>query len=113
MAHRKFHRKKGPRRAFLKGLAHNLIMKEKMETTVPRAKEIRPIVERMVSIAKKQQLAALRLLLSKLPKVSAQKLYHDIAPRFKDRKGGYLRIIKSGLVRKRDAVATAIIEFVS
>lgn len=111
MTHRKFHRKKGPRRSFLKGLANNLIMKEKIETTVPRAKEIRPLVERLVTIAKKQQLASLRTLLSKLPKQAAQKLYHEIAPRFKDRNGGYLRIIKEAKHRKRDGAMLSTIEF--
>ena len=109
---RKFHRKTGPRRSFLKGLANNLIMKEKIETTTPRAKEIRPIVERLVTIAKKQQLAGFRILLSKLPKQAAQKLYFDIAPRYKERKGGYLRITKESGARKRDAAPLAVIEFV-
>src|SRR3989344_5232143 len=104
---RKFHRKTGPRRSFLKGLANNLIMQEKIETTAPRAKETRPLVERLVTIAKKQQLAALRSLLSKLPKQAAQKLFYEIAPRYKDRTGGYLRITKEAKHRKRDAAPLA------
>lgn len=109
---RKFHRKKGPRRAFLKGIANNLIMREKIETTVSRAKEIRPLVERLVTLAKKQNLASLRLLLARLPKQSAQKLYYEIAPKYKERSGGYLRIVKEGRTRKRDAAPLAIVEFV-
>ncbi|KKU77207.1 MAG: 50S ribosomal protein L17 [Candidatus Harrisonbacteria bacterium RIFOXYA1_FULL_48_8] len=109
---RKFHRTAGPRRSFVKGLANNLIMKEKMETTISRAKEIRPVVEHLVTLAKKQQLAAFRILLSRLPKQAAQKLYYDIAPRYKTRAGGYLRIIKEAKSRKRDATPLAIIEFV-
>ena len=109
---RKFGWKAGPRRAFIKGLANNLIMKEKIETTTPRAKEIRPIVERFVTIAKKQQLAGFRILLAKLPKQAAEKLYFDIAPRYKDRAGGYLRIVKEAKSRKRDAAPLAFIEFV-
>lgn len=109
---RKFHRKKGPRRAFLKSIANNLIMREKIETTVARAKEIRPLVERLVTIAKNQNLASLRLLLARLPKQSAQKLYYEIAPKYKERSGGYLRIVKEGRVRKRDAAPLAIVEFV-
>lgn len=109
---RKFHRTRGQRRAFLKSLANNLIMKERVETTVARAKEMRPAVERMVTLAKKQQLASLRLLLSQLPKQSAQKLYYDIAPRYEGRRGGYLRIIKEAKGRKRDAAPLAIIEFI-
>lgn len=110
---RKFHRKRGQRRAFMKGLAHNLIMKEKIETTVARAKEVRPAVEHLLTLAKKQQLASLRILISRLPKDAAQKLYYELAPKYKDRKGGYLRIIKSAKTRKRDGAPTAIIEFVS
>lgn len=109
---RKFHRKKGPRRLFIQGLANNLIMKEKIETTIPRAKEVRPVVEKMVTLAKKQQLAGLRLLLSRLPKQAAQKLFYDLAPKYKDRSGGYLRITKEAKSRKRDGAMLAIIEFV-
>ncbi len=87
-------------------------MKEKIETTVTRAKEIRPMVERMVTIAKKQQLASLRSLLEKLPAQSAKKMYFDIGPRYQTRTGGYLRIIKGGKARKRDAASVATIEFV-
>ena len=110
---RKFHRKKGARRLFLKILAGNLIAKEKITTTVTRAKAIRPMVERLLTIAKKQQLAGLRLLVSRLSnKVAAQKLFYEIAPRYKERAGGYTRIIKLSASRKRDGAAQAIIEFV-
>lgn len=87
-------------------------MKEKIETTVARAKEIRPLVERLVSVAKKQQLANLRLLIARLPKTSAQKLFYEIAPRYQGRVGGYLRIIKHTKSRKRDNAPLAIIEFI-
>lgn len=109
---RKFGRKKGRRRAFLKVLMHNLIMRERIETTDARAKEIRPRVEKLVTLAKKQNLASLRLLLARLPKESAQKLYYEVAPRYAARKGGYLRIIKTAKRRKRDAARMAVIEFV-
>ncbi len=109
---RKFNRKTGPRRSFLKGLASNLILREKIETTVPRAKEIRPLVEKLLTIAKKQQLAGLRILLSRLPKDAAQKLFYEIAPRYKERAGGYLRITKESKSRKRDSAPLSIIEFV-
>ena len=109
---RKFHRKTGQRKAFYKGLANNLIMKEKIITTEVRAKAIRPVVEKLVTLGKKQQLASLRLLMSRLPKEAAQKLYYEIATRYQDRKGGYLRIIKQGRLRKRDSARTAVIEFV-
>ncbi len=110
---RKFHRKKGPRRSFLKNLANNLIVREKILTTETRAKGIRPFVERLVTIAKKQQLHNLRILISRLSnKDTAQKLFYTIAPKYKERAGGYLRIIKQGKNRKRDGAKTAIIEFV-
>lgn len=93
-------------------LAQNLIMHGKIETTDARAKAIRPIVEKLLTIAKGQRLQDLRLLLSRLPETGAMKLYHEIAPKYADRKGGYLRIIKGGVMRKRDGAKTAVIEFV-
>jgi large subunit ribosomal protein L17 len=108
---RKFGRIRGRRKSFLKTL-NNLIMRGKIQTTEARAKEIRPEVERLVSLAKKQNLASLRLLLARLPKDSANRLYYDIAPKYQDRPGGYLRILKTAERRKRDAAKQAIIEFV-
>mgnify|MGYP001619548329 CR=1 FL=1 len=109
---RKFHRKKGQRRAFLKGLAGNLILKEKITTTEMRGKELKSFVEKLVTLAKKQNLASLRLLISRLNKKSAQKLFYEIAPRYQNRRGGYLRVIKSGLRRQNDAARMAVVEFV-
>ncbi len=109
---RKFGRIRGRRKSFTKTLANNLILKERIQTTEARAKELRPKVEKLVTLAKKQNLASLRLLLSRLPKDSASKLYYDIAPRYKDRAGGYLRILKTAERRKRDAARQAVIEFV-
>lgn len=108
---RKFGRRRGQRRAFLKGLEHNLIMRERIATTEARAKEIRPQVERLITHGKKQNLAALRLLMKKLPKASAYKLYHEIAPRYQERRGGYLRIKKNSRMRA-DGAAMATIEFI-
>lgn len=104
--------KRSRRALFVDKLANNLIVKEKMQTTEARAKEIRPLVERMVTIAKHQSVAGLRLLLRRLPKQSAEKLFYDIAPKYKERKGGYLRIIKLAKSRKRDGAPVARIEFV-
>lgn len=109
---RKFGLKKGPRRSFLRILTHNLIDREKIVTTEARAKELRKIVERYVTYAKKENLAGLRLLTQKLPKVSAYKMYHEIGPRYKDRKGGYTRVIKQMKVRTNDGSRMALIEFV-
>lgn len=109
---RKFGRIKGRRKSFLAILIHNLIMENRIRTTEARAKEIRPRVEKLVTIAKKGDLASLRLLMKRVPKDSAYKLYHEIGPRYKDRNGGYLRIMKTAETHKRDGVNQVIIEFV-
>lgn len=109
---RKLGLKRGPRIAFKRILAHNLIMKEKIRTTEARAKEIRPLVERMITYGKKQNLAGMRLLIEKLPRDAAYKIYHEIAPRYKDRKGGYTRITKQAIPRRNDGARMATIEFV-
>jgi large subunit ribosomal protein L17 len=110
---RKFNRKRGPRKSFLKGLLSNLILREKMLTTEARAKEIRPMVEKLITIGKAQDLAALRLLISRLPsKKVAEKMYYEIAPRYKERQGGYTRITKTSKARKRDGSVVAQIEFI-
>lgn len=110
---KKFNRETGPRRSFLRILANNVIKKERVETTETRAKAIRPIVERGITTAKKGTLAARRLLISRFhdEKVVA-KLMDDIAPRYAERRGGYLRVVKSAKTRKRDGGRVAIIEFV-
>lgn len=109
---RKFNRIRGRRKLFMKSIASNLVMKERIETTTARAKEVRPFVERLLTVAKRQNLASLRSLLAKLPKDSAEKMYYDIAPRYKERRGGYLRITKRAETRKRDGAPIAVIEFV-
>ncbi len=109
---RKFGRKKGVRRAFLKILANNLIQHERMVTTEARAKELRKIVERFITYGKKNNLGGLRLLLEKLPKSAAYKVYNEIAPRYTTRPGGYTRITKQAKSRKNDGSKMAIIEFV-
>lgn len=109
---RKFHRVTGRRRAFRQGIAANLIVRGKITTTVERAKEIRPIVERFMTQAKTGQTAKLRLLQAALPKRAATKLFYEIAPRYKNRTGGYLRITKQSSQRMRDGAQMATIEFV-
>lgn len=84
-----------------------------METTETRAKAIRPVVERMVSLAKRQTLASRRVLLSRLhDKRVVGKLMEEVAPRYESRAGGYLRIRKLAKWRKRDGSRLAVIEFV-
>jgi large subunit ribosomal protein L17 len=109
---RKFGRKRGQRKAFLKILASNLISKESILTTEARAKEIKKKVERYITYGKKQNLAGLRLLLKYLPKKSAYKVFYELAPRYKDRKGGYLKIVKLSRTRKNDGAKLAKISFV-
>ncbi len=109
---RKFNRIQGKRRAFIKGLEANLIMKGRIETTEARAKELKWKVDKLVTLGKKQTLHSLRLLTSRIPKLAAMKLYHEIAPKYTERKGGYTRIVKTAKFRKRDGVRVAVIEFV-
>lgn len=110
---KKFGRLIGDRRAFLRNLVSNLIRRGQIETTETRAKAIRPLVERLVTLAKKQTLASRRLLLARThhPKVT-RKLFEDLGPRYAERKGGYLRITKLGKSRKRDAARMAKVEFI-
>ena len=109
---RKFHREKGQRVAFKKSIAQNLILKEKIRTTDARAKEMKREVEKLVTLAKKQNLASLRLLVSRTSKKTAMKLYYDIAPRYADRAGGYTRVTKVSRPRTGDGAPMSVIEFV-
>jgi len=95
----------------MKSLAFNLVAKEKIKTTEARAKELRPFIEKFVTRAKKDNLANRRLLIARLGQQTAKKLFEKIAPKYKDKNGGYTRIIKLSL-RKGDASKMAIIEFV-
>ena len=109
---RKFGMERKGRRALLKSLANALVRDEKIVTTEAKAKEIRPLIEKMITRAKGGDLAARRLLISRLGSdASAKKLVGTIAPRYKERAGGYTRITKL-LSRKSDASRQAVIEFV-
>jgi len=108
---RKFGRERDIRRAFMKSLAFNLVAKEKIKTTEARAKELRPFIEKFVTRAKKGNLANRRLLIARLGQQTTKKLFKKIAPKYKDKNGGYTRIIKLP-PRKSDASKMAIIEFV-
>ncbi len=108
---RKFGRPADFRKAFLWNLGGSLILKERIRTTEARAKEIRPLIEKAVSTAKNETLANRRLFLKHLTAKTVNKLFKELAPRFKERKGGYLRILKLG-PRKNDGARMAIIEFI-
>lgn len=110
---KKFHRVRGARRSFLRNLANDLVRNGKIETTEARAKAIRPIVERYVTMAKKQTLAARRVLIARMQNQRlVGKLMTDVAPRYAERQGGYLRVVKLMKHRKRDAAPLAVIEWV-
>ena len=108
---RKLKRVAKQRKALLRGLAVNLIMHGKIETTQAKAKELRPFVERLVSNARKGTLHKGRQVSRILPKVAAAKLARDIAPRYRECLGGYTRIIKTR-ARNGDAAPMSVIEFV-
>jgi len=100
------------RKALMRGLAASMLQHEGINTTETRAKELRRFVERLVTISKREDLAARRLALSKLPnKLLVEKLFAVYGPRYRDRPGGYTRIIKLG-PRHGDAAPMARIEFV-
>ncbi|TSC53693.1 MAG: large subunit ribosomal protein L17 [Parcubacteria group bacterium LiPW_39] len=108
---RKFGRETDQRRAFLKALAANLILKEKIKTTEARAKQLRTIIDRLISYAKKGDLAKRRILASFLSTDAVKKLIKEIAPRFQNRTGGYTRIIKIGR-RLSDGAKMVYIELI-
>lgn len=112
LAHRKFHRTKGHRRSLFANQAASLIEHEQIVTTLPKAKNLRPIVEKLITIGKKGGLHAKRQLLSFLMnnEKAAEKAM-KLGERYKARNGGYLRIIKAGF-RHGDAAPIAVIEFV-
>ncbi len=111
-ANRKFGREKNQRNALLKSLMRSLIIHEGMETTEAKAKEIRKHIEKLVTTARPGTLAARRLVASKITDAKVvKKLVDVVAPRYKDRTGGYTRIIKLPR-RKTDASKMAYIEFV-
>ncbi len=108
----KLDRKAGSRKALLANLAESLILYEKITSTKAKAKATRSLVERYITVAKKNTLAARRELLGKLHTANVvKKLMEVLAPRFKDRQGGYTRIILLNR-RKGDGAEEAIIEFV-
>ena len=116
MRHKHGYRKLGVdgahRKAMLRNLATSLITHERIVTTGPRAKELRKVVERMITLGKKGELHNRRAAAGYLfEKDAVAKVFGDLATRFKDRQGGYTRILKTG-VRAGDNASMALIEFV-
>lgn len=109
---RKLQRKSGHRAALLRNLAAALIKHEQIQTTTPKAKELRPYVEKLITLAKHGGLSNRRLAHSRLmDEAQEKKLFDVLAERYKAREGGYTRIIKAG-IRASDAAPVAIIELV-
>src|SRR3989344_3978443 len=109
---RKFGRTRKVRKALVNSLALNLIVRGKIKTNLPKAKELRPFIEKLVTLAKQDTLAHRRLALSKLSnrQPEVKKLFENIAPKYEKRNGGYTRVLKLG-ARKSDGAPMAIIEF--
>ena len=100
------------RKALLRQQVTDLLENGKMETTFYRAKEVQPVVEKMITLGKKGDLAAYRKALSFITKEDVvQKLFKEIAPKYADRNGGYTRVTRTG-ARRGDAAEMAVIELV-
>lgn len=112
MDHRKLGRTAAHRKAMLSNMVTSLFERERITTTTAKAKEARRVAEKMITFARKGDLAARRHVARTVKDpVVLRKLFDDIAPRYVDRPGGYTRILKTG-VRKGDAAKTAILELV-
>jgi large subunit ribosomal protein L17 len=112
MAHRKLGRTTAHRTSMFANMAASLIKHEQIVTTLPKAKELRPFVEKLVTLAKRGDLHARRIAISRVRDVEqVGKLFAAIGPRYKQRNGGYTRVLKAGF-RHGDNAAMAVIEFV-
>ena len=110
--HRKFNRTAEHRRAMFGNMVAALIKHEQIVTTLPKAKDLRPIVEKLVTLGKRGGLHARRQAVAEIRDVAmVKKLFEVIGPRYKDRAGGYTRVVKAGF-RYGDNAARAVIEFV-
>ena len=111
-AHRKLGRTSAHRTAMFANMSASLIKHEQIVTTLPKAKELRPFVEKLVTLAKKGDLHARRIAISRVRDVDqVGKLFATLGPRYKARSGGYLRVLKAGF-RYGDNAPMAVIEFV-
>lgn len=109
---RKLGRTTDQRRAMLRQLVTDFLDKGRLETTVTRAKEVKPLAEKMITLGKKGTLAAYRQALSFVTREDvAKKVFQEIAPGYAERNGGYTRLTRTG-IRRGDAAETAILELV-
>jgi large subunit ribosomal protein L17 len=110
--HRRFNRRSDHRRSMLANLAASLIKHEQIVTTLPKAKDLRPVVEKLVTLGKRGDLHARRQAIAQMRDLAmVKKLFEVIGPRYKERNGGYLRVLKAGF-RYGDSAPVAVIEFV-
>ena len=111
-AHRKLNRKPEHRRAMFANMAAALIKHEQIITTLPKAKDLRPVVEKLITLGKRGGLHCRRQALAALQDAKiTDKLFSDLAERYKERRGGYIRILKAGF-RYGDSAPMAVIELV-
>jgi large subunit ribosomal protein L17 len=111
-AHRKLGRKPEHRKAMFANMAAALIKHEQITTTLPKAKELRPVVEKLITLGKRGGLHARRQAISQIRDVAmVKKLFDVLGPRYKERNGGYTRVLKAGF-RYGDNAPVAVIEFV-
>jgi len=109
---RRFSRSSSHRQAMFANLCQALVKHEQIKTTLPKAKELRPVVERLITLAKRGDLHARRLLIAKTRhEPTAAKLIDVLGPRYGERPGGYTRVLKAGF-RQGDAAPMAVIELV-
>lgn len=112
MAYRKLGRNSSARKALLRGIVTSLFQHERIETTEAKAKELRKVADKMLTLAKRGDLHARRQVMAyMMDEDVVKKLFDEVAPKYKDRQGGYTRIIKAG-VRQGDAAPMVIIELV-
>lgn len=112
MAYRKLGRDSSARKALLRGIVTSLFQHERIETTEAKAKELRKVADKMLTLAKRGDLHARRQVMAyMMDEDVVKKLFDEVAPKYKDRQGGYTRIIKAG-VRQGDATPMVIIELV-
>ena len=110
--HRKLNKKPEHRKAMFANMCAALIKHEQITTTLPKAKELRPVVEKLVTLGKRGDLHARRQAISQIRDVAmVKKLFDVLGPRYKERKGGYTRVLKAGF-RYGDNAPVAVIEFV-
>ncbi|MBU6165621.1 MAG: 50S ribosomal protein L17 [Alphaproteobacteria bacterium] len=112
VAHRKLGRTSAHRIAMLKNMSASLIKHEQITTTLPKAKELRPYIEKLVTLAKHGGLSNRRLAMARMgDEAQLAKLFDVLADRYATRQGGYVRVLKAG-IRRSDATPMAIVEFV-